>query len=87
MGDGPPALSEPSGQNRQRPFEAIRQQFGDDADSFDEEACRSEVARRLREGDFRLLVAVDRIDPELRRIIQYVNSRRRHRTGTPARRG
>lgn len=57
------------------PFDAIRQQFGVDADSFDEEACRSEVARRLREGDFRLLVAVDRIDPELRRIIQYVNSR------------
>jgi hypothetical protein len=57
------------------PFDAIRQQFGEDADSFDEGACRSEVARRLREGDFRLLVAVDRIDPELRRIIQYVNSR------------
>jgi hypothetical protein len=57
------------------PFEAIRRQFGEDAESFDEEACRAEVARRLREGDFRLLVAVDRIDPELRRIIQYVNSR------------
>jgi hypothetical protein len=57
------------------PFEAIRAKFGEDAGSFDEEACRSEVARRLREGDFRLLVAVDRIDPELRRIIQYVNSR------------
>jgi len=57
------------------PFEALRQQFGEDPDSFEEERCRSEVARRLREGDFRLLVAVDRIDPELRRIIQYVNSR------------
>lgn len=57
------------------PFDAIRQQFGEDADSFDEGACRAEVARRLRDGDFRLLVAVDRIDPELRRIIQYVNSR------------
>lgn len=57
------------------PFEAIRRQFGEEAESFDEEGCRSEVARRLLEGDFRLLVAVDRIDPELRRIIQYVNSR------------
>jgi len=57
------------------PFEAIRKEFGEDAESFDEGACRSEVDRRLREGDFRLLVAVDRIDPELRRIIQYVNSR------------
>jgi hypothetical protein len=57
------------------PFEAIRQQFGGDAESFDEGACRAEVDRRLREGDFRLLVAVDRIDPELQRIIQYVNSR------------
>ena len=57
------------------PFDSIRRQFGEDADSFDEGACRAEVARRLHEGDFRLLVAVDRIDPELRRIIQYVNSR------------
>jgi hypothetical protein len=57
------------------PFEAIRRQFGEDAESFDEDLCRSEVDRRLREGDFRLLVAVDQIDPELRRIIQYVNSR------------
>ena len=57
------------------PFEALRGQFGSDAEAFDEELCRSEVARRLRDGDFRLLVAVDRIDPELWRIIQYVNSR------------
>jgi hypothetical protein len=57
------------------PFEKLRQQFGEDPGSFEEERCRSEVTRRLREGDFRLLVAVDRIDPELRRIIQYVNSR------------
>ena len=57
------------------PFEAIRNAFGGDDESFDEGTCRSEVDRRLREGDFRLLVAVDRIDPELRRIIQYVNSR------------
>ena len=57
------------------PFEALRQQHGDEPADFEEERCRSEVARRLREGDFRLLVAVDRIDPELRRIIQYVNSR------------
>jgi hypothetical protein len=63
------------------PFMAIRQQFGEDSESFDEEACRSEVARRLQEGDFRLLVAVDRIDPELRRIIQYVNSRGGSRPG------
>ncbi len=63
------------------PFEAIRRQFGEEAESFDEESCRSEVARRLREGDFRLLVAVDRIDPELRRIIQYVNSRGGHGPG------
>lgn len=57
------------------PFESLRQRFGEDAENFEEERCRSEVARRLREGDFRLLVAVDRIDPQLRRIIQYVNTR------------
>ena len=57
------------------PFEALREKLNGADPPWDEEACRSEVARRLQEGDFRLLIAVDRIDPELRRIIKFVNSR------------
>jgi len=57
------------------PFEALRGRFSTDGKPWDEEACRSEVARRLREGDFRLLIAVDSIDSELRRIIKFVNTR------------
>lgn len=57
------------------PFEALRERFGGDGAPFDEAQCRAEVARRLRDGDFRLLIAVDEIDAELRRIIQYVNHR------------
>ena len=63
------------------PFQALRDKFGSDADAFDEELCRSEVARRLREGDFRLLIAVDQVDSELWRIIRYVNSRGADRQG------
>lgn len=57
------------------PFDALRAQFGDKADAFDMDRCRAEVERRLRDGDFRLLIAVDEIDADLRRIVQYVNRR------------
>lgn len=58
------------------PFEALRAHFNAEGKSWaGEETCRSEVARRLREGDFRLLIAVDTIDSELRRIIKFVNTR------------
>lgn len=55
------------------PFQALRAIASDDAAVFDEESCRLEVARRLEHGEFRLLIAVDEIDADLRRIIQYVN--------------
>ncbi len=57
------------------PYDALRLAHEADEGVFDEEQCRIEVARRLEEGDFRLLVAVDEIDADLRRIIQYVNRR------------
>ena len=57
------------------PFDALREKFEADGPAFDEEQCRVEVGRRLLDGDFRLLVAVDEIDADLRRIIQYVNRR------------
>ena len=57
------------------PFETLRQELIAADPPWDQEACRSEVARRLRDGDFRLLIAVDRIDDDLRRIIRFVNMR------------
>lgn len=55
------------------PFETLRALDAGDEPAFDEEACRAEIARRLADGDLRLLIAVDEIDADLRRIIQYVN--------------
>ena len=57
------------------PFEALRNMTDAGGTSFDELACRAEVARRLADGDFRLVIAVDQIDADLRKIIKYVNSR------------
>lgn len=57
------------------PFEALRGLHAAKGESWDEEGCRAEVARRLRDGDFRLVIAVDEIDSELRRIIEFVNTR------------
>ena len=57
------------------PFVALREGHGDPDSGFDESACREEVQRRLRDGDFRLLIAVDEIDSGLERIVQYVNHR------------
>jgi hypothetical protein len=63
-------------EGRLDPFEALRRRHFADGSAWDqEETCRAEVARRLETGDFRLVIAVDSIDPELRRIIQFVNTR------------
>jgi hypothetical protein len=58
----------------QDPFELLRSLVSN-ADQWDESHVRAEVARRLDEGRFRLLIAVDKIDESLRRIITYVNGR------------
>ena len=56
------------------PFARLRSRVAAASD-WDESHARSEVARRLESGQFRLLIAVDEIDVGLRRIIQYVNTR------------
>ncbi len=56
------------------PFERLRARVAAPSE-WDESHARSEVARRLESGQFRLLIAVDEIDIGLRRIIQYVNTR------------
>lgn len=59
------------------PFERLRGRV-EDAEAWDEEYVRAEVARRLGSGQFRLLIAVDEIDGGLRQIIKYMNTRSGH---------
>ena len=73
--DLPTLESEFTRSARANPFVTLREGFGDADSRWDEGACREEVQRRLREGDFRLLIAVDEIDTGLERIVQYVNQR------------
>ncbi len=51
--------------------EAMRVAIG--AADFDEEGFRERVAQRLASGQFRMIVAVDDITDELRRIIEFAN--------------
>jgi hypothetical protein len=44
-------------------------------DGWDEAVFRERLGDNLARGSFRILIAVDRISPELRGIIEYVNSR------------
>ena len=45
------------------------------APDFSREVLRDRVGRNLSDGRFRLLIAVDKINPELEKIIAYVSSR------------
>jgi hypothetical protein len=49
---------------------AITAATGEDVD---ENVLRANVSRRLADGEFKLVIAVDAITPELRLIIQYLN--------------
>jgi hypothetical protein len=53
------------------PLDALRD---DPIDGWDETTCRQKLEDNLTRGRFRMLIAVDRISPELRGIIEYVNS-------------
>ena len=41
---------------------------------WDEPSFRAEVARRLENGQFRLVIAVDSITDELKRVVEYANA-------------
>src|SRR2546430_182390 len=43
-------------------------------DGWDETICREKLGDNLARGRFRILIAVDRITPELRGIVEYVNN-------------
>jgi len=42
---------------------------------WDEDVFRSSISATLQNGDFRLIIAVDALNDELRRITEYINSR------------
>ena len=46
-----------------------------ESEDWDEDHFRSELARTLADGAFRLVIAVDRITDELRGIVEYLNTR------------
>ncbi len=50
--------------------EAVAEHAGD---GWDEEAFRTEVTSRLESGSFRLVIAVDEVTDELKRIIEFLN--------------
>lgn len=54
---------------------AMREKMEETEEALSEEEFRSNVTSTLKKGDFRLIIAVDALNDELRRIIQFLNSR------------
>jgi len=54
---------------------AMRKEMEKTGEEWSEEQFKANVATALKEGDFRLIIAVDALNDELRRIIQFLNSR------------
>jgi hypothetical protein len=55
------------------PFDRLRQDADADPE-WDADVWRQEIGDRLATGSFRLLIAVDELDENLKRIIRYVNA-------------
>lgn len=55
--------------------EAMREKMIEEQQGWSEEGFRNSVVSALEKGDFRLIIAVDALNHELRRIIQFLNSR------------
>jgi hypothetical protein len=56
--------------------EALAPEAGSgETEGWDELRFRNDLARRLADGAFRLVIAVDRITEELRSIVEYLNTR------------
>ena len=54
---------------------AIQEKMGEMREVWRQEDFRSALTSTLKKGDFRLIIAVDALNDELRRIIQFLNSR------------
>lgn len=57
---------------RRRTQKSIADTFAETVDEFDEERFRATIEQNLREGRFQLLIAVDDMNPELERILEYI---------------
>ena len=53
--------------------DSVRAALREDESNWDESSFRNAVAENLAEGRFRLVLAVDSITPELKRIVEYLN--------------
>ncbi len=53
----------------------MRKEMEKTGEEWSEEPFKASVAAALKKGDFRLIIAVDALNDELRRIIQFLNSR------------
>jgi len=56
-------------------IEAMRKEMEKAEGTWEGEGFQEGLAARLEEGDFRLVIAVDEMNDELRRIIEFLNSR------------
>ncbi|GAI11127.1 unnamed protein product, partial [marine sediment metagenome] len=55
--------------------DAMREKMATEQPGWSEEGFQNSVVSTLEKGDFRLIIAVDALNDELRRIIQFLNSR------------
>lgn len=55
--------------------EAMRKEMEKTGEEWSEEKFKANVAIALEKGDFRLIIAVDALNDELKRVIQFLNSR------------
>jgi hypothetical protein len=56
-------------------LEAMRETIAEEQRGWSEEGFRNSVVSTLEKGDFHLVIAVDALNDELRRIIHFINSR------------
>lgn len=67
--------SKAEGWGDKRLTDVIRERIGENRESWSEEGFKRKVSSTLEKGDFLLIIAVDALNDELRRTIQFLNSR------------
>lgn len=56
-------------------LDILREKMGVIGEPWSDEEFRQKISQTLTNGDFRLIIAVDTLSDELRRIVEFVNSR------------
>lgn len=67
--------SKAEGWGDKRLTDVMRERIAENRESWSEEGFRRKVSSTLDKGNFLLIIAVDALNDELRRIIQFLNSR------------